>query len=79
MLTDMAADGPRFPQGEWAVLFDRTQHIEIHIKTYLISHSTTCNQIQTTVFGAIEKVFAVMHLKKDQINSLLQWFAPARK
>ena len=53
------------------VLVDRTQHIEIHIETdlsLLDSPSTTCSEIHTTVFGAIEKVFAVMHLKKDQIK-----------
>ena len=50
------------------VLVDHTQHIEIHIKNKLDSPSTTCSEIHTTVFGAIEKVFAIMHLKKDQIK-----------
>ena len=53
------------------ILVDRTQHIEIHIGTdlsLLDSPSTTCSEIHTTVFGAIEKVFAVMHLKKDQMK-----------
>ena len=53
------------------VLVDCTQHIEIHVETdlsILDSPSTTCSEIHTTVFGAIEKVFAVMHLKKDQIK-----------
>ena len=53
------------------VLVDCTQHIEIHVETdlsLLDSPSTTCSEIHTTVFGAIEKVFAVMHLKKDQIK-----------
>ena len=53
------------------VLVDRTQHIEIHVKTdlsLLDSPSITCSEICTTVFGAIEKVFAIMHLKKDQIK-----------
>ena len=48
------------------VLVDRTQHIEIHVETdlsMLDSLSTTCSEIHTTVFGAIEKVFAIMHLK----------------
>ena len=53
------------------VLVDHTQHIEIHIETdlsMLDSPSTTCSEIHTTVFGAIEKVFAVMQLKEDQIK-----------
>ena len=53
------------------VLVDHTQHIEVHLETHmssLDSPSTTCSEIHTTVFGAIEKVFAVMHLKKDQIK-----------
>ena len=53
------------------ILVDCTQHIEIHVKTdlsLLDSPSTTCSEIHTAVFGAIEKVFAIMHLKKDQIK-----------
>ena len=53
------------------VLVDCTQHIEIHVETdlsLLDSPSSTYSEIRTTVFGAIEKVFAVMHLKKDQIK-----------
>ena len=45
------------------ILIDHIQHIEIHVETNCDFPSTICSDIHTTVFGAIEKVFAIMHLR----------------
>ena len=53
------------------VLVDRNQYIEIHIDSKKSIHDlppNTCSELHTTVFGAIEKVFNIMRLKKDQIK-----------
>jgi GTPase SAR1 family protein len=52
------------------VLVDRNQYIEIHIDSKSIHRlpRNTCSELRTTVFGAIEKVFDIMRLKKDQIK-----------
>ena len=52
-------------------LIDFTQHLEIHVSCDISIHklpSNTFSLILTTVFGAVEKVFDIMHISKDQIK-----------
>ena len=52
-------------------LIDFTQHLEIHISCDISIHklpSNTLSLILTTVFGAVEKVFDIMHINKEQIK-----------
>ena len=52
-------------------LIDFTQHLEIHICCDISIRklpSNTCSLILTTVFGAVEKVFDIMHISKDKIK-----------
>ena len=63
-------------------LVDFTQHLEIHISCDVSIHelpSNTCNLVLTTVFGAVEKVFDIMHLDKDQINISPAVVCPCQK
>ena len=52
-------------------LVDFIQHFETHVSCDVSIHelpSNTCSLVHTTVFGAVEKVFDIMHLDRDQIN-----------
>ena len=44
------------------VLVDHSQYIEIHISDLNIPPADACNEVRTTVFGAIKKVFDIMQL-----------------
>ena len=63
-------------------LVDFNQHLEIHISCDVSIHklpSNTCNLVLTTVFGAIEKVFDIMCLDRDQIDISPAVVCPCRK
>ena len=54
------------------VLVDFTQYIEIHIDSDLSSDDSSaliCTQVRNKVFGAIKKVFIIMHLHKDNLTT----------
>ena len=62
------------------LLVDQIQHIEIHTDSNLsILPPNTCSELRTTVFGAIEKVFHIMHLDTDQITISPAVVCPCRK
>ena len=53
------------------LLVDFTQHLELHISCDLGIHRlppNTCSLVLTNVFGAIEKVFEIMHLDGDKMG-----------
>ena len=53
------------------VLVDRTQYIEVHTDCDLHHYDlppNTYSQLHTTIFGAIEKVFNIMHLCVDHVK-----------
>ena len=52
-------------------LVDFTQHLEVHVSCDLGIHQlppNTCSLVLTTVLGAIEKVFEIMHLGGDKME-----------
>ena len=63
-------------------LIDFTQHFEIHVSCDVSIRklpSNTCSLVRTTVFGAVEKVFDIMRLDRDQINISPAVVCPCRK
>ena len=63
-------------------LVDFTQHLEIHIACDVSIHelpSNTCSLVLTTVFGAVEKVFDIMHVDRDQISISPAVVCPCQK
>ena len=63
-------------------LVDFTQHLEIHIScdvNLCKLPSNTCSLVLTTVFGAVEKIFDIMHLDRDQINISPAVVCPCQK
>ena len=55
----------------YITLVDHTQYIKIHVSSDLSFNDlppNTCYLIYTTVFGAIEKVYDIMHLDSDLIK-----------
>ena len=63
-------------------LVDFTQHFEIHVSCNVSIHelpSNTCSHVLTTVFGAVEKVFDIMHLDRDQIKISPAVVCPCQK
>ena len=54
------------------VLVDFIKRLEVHIDSNLSIHespSNICSQICSQVLGAIEKVFHIMHIERDQITT----------
>ena len=53
------------------LLVDFTQHLQVHVSCDLGIHQllpNTCRLVLTTVLGAIEKVFEIMHLGGDKME-----------
>ena len=53
------------------LLVDFTQHLQVHVSCDLGIHQlppNTCSLVLTNVFGAIEKVFEIMHLGGDKMG-----------
>ena len=53
------------------LLVDFTQHLQVHVSCDLGIHqlpTNTCRLVLTNVFGAIEKVFEIMHLGGDKMG-----------
>ena len=57
------------------LLVDFSQHVEVHVTSDLTVHKSPadiCRQVLRKIFGAVKKVFEVMHLDGDRIK-----FSPA--
>ena len=53
------------------LLVDFTQHLQVHVSRNVGIHRfppNTCSLVLTTVFGAIKKVFDIMHLDGDKMG-----------
>ena len=53
------------------LIVDFTQHLQVHVSCDLGIHQlppNTCSLVLTNVFGAIEKVFEIMHLGGDKMG-----------
>ena len=64
------------------LLVDFTQHLQVHISCDLGIHQlppNTCSLVLTNVFGAIEKVFEIMHLGGDKMRTSPAVLCPCTK